>query len=497
MELSRRTVRSLVVLLAVSLLGLIGLQAVLLAGVRRQKDQTLDHAARAAVELVARQLDAGEVATHVVARVIAAADSSGAAPCWQTVRAVGGRGVRVVHLGAASDSLAVACLDTAAIWVPDLADSLLTGKSQLVRQILLDLSGQMRRPVTERVTVAAVDSLLSVALAAAGLDVAAQWAVREAGERSLALSSAGADTAARACSPLAARLFPTDILPPAYDLVVHLPGRVAWTWRQTAPLLMGSVLLTLLVVLCAVFAVRTILAQRRFAAELVTFVDNLTHEFKTPLATMALASEAIGRDDVRREPGTLARYAGMIGDEVRRLREHVDRILQAAHLERGEVALETIPLDAHEVLGPVLDGFALQIAARGGTLGRRLDAAPCLVRADPVHLAGMVSNLLDNAVKYSPGAPDVEFATAAAHGRLVITVRDRGRGVPARDRERVFERYFRVQVGDRHDVKGSGLGLSYVRRMATLHGGTVVLQGRSGGGTEVVLSLPLRGEVAP
>ena len=477
MELSRRTVRALVVLLAISLAGLVVLQAILLDGARRQKDHAFDRAARTALAQMVRQLDTGEVLEHVAARFVSL-DSCltwGHAQVLHSEPGAEGRVVRVIQ----PDSLHVL---PDSLFAAVFLDSGTISKSQLVRQVMLDLSGMASRPVTERLDRAAVDSLLPLALSAAGLDVAAQYGVAPAGGDSLVLASPGADRTALASSPYRARLFPTDILPPAYDLVAHFPARATWAWRRTAPLLVGSAVLTLLVVLCAVYAVRTILAQRRFATELVTFVDNLTHEFKTPLSTMALASEALARDDVRAEPDTLSRYSRMIGEEVARLREHVDRILQLAHLERGEMAVALEAVDAHETLEAVIEGIALQVSARGGTLTRSLEAHPSVVRADPVHLAGMVVNLLDNAVKYSRGAPDVELTTSLAGDRFVIAVRDRGIGVPARYRERVFDRYYRCQTGDRHDVKGFGLGLSYVRLMATLHGGSVELRPRDGGG---------------
>ncbi len=474
----------LVALLAMSLAGLVALQVVLLAGVHREKDQAFDRAARTALGQVARRLDTGEVFDQV-ATLLAPGDSLGADTFWADHDRP-----HVIRVEAADSLHVMADTRFAAVFV----DSNDATKAQLVRRVMLDLSHKAERPVTDRLDPAALDSLLPQALADAGLDVDVDYGVTTAGSDSLLLASGSADRTALAGSPYRARLFPTDFLPPAYDLVAHFPGRTTWAWRQTAPLLAGSVGLTLLVILCAVYAVRTILAQHRFAGELVTFVDNLTHEFKTPLATMALASEALARDDVRAEPDTLTRYAGMIGEEVRRLREHVDRILQLAHLERGEVILEREIVDVHETLVALTAAFELQVAEARGRLANELAADRSLVHADPVHLTGVLANLLDNAVKYSPATPEITVASANDGDQIVITVTDRGRGVPARDRERVFDRYYRCPTGDRHDVKGFGLGLSYVRQMVGLHGGSVTLAARDGGGTAVTVWLPLARE---
>ncbi|MEZ4386306.1 MAG: ATP-binding protein [Candidatus Krumholzibacteriia bacterium] len=485
MELTRRTTAILITLIAASLLGLVALQAVLLDGVRRQKDRAFDRAARTALAQVATQLDAGEV-LHRVMVGISSTDSTtfpGRARVFGLDRGHDGAVLTFdgpVRISAERDSL----LQT---WVVG-ADG--EDKAELLNRIFSDLGRQAGRPVTERLNLARVDSLLPLALREAGVAVAVEYGVLATRPDTLVVASPRADRAALAASPYRTRLFPTDFFAPTYELVACFPGRAAWAWRQLAPLLLASVVLTALVVLCTVYGVRTILAQRRFASELVSFVDNLTHELKTPLATMALASEAMARDDVRGDAVTLGRYSGMIGDEVRRLRGHVDRILQLAHLERGELAIEREPVDVHEVLRPIIDGFGLQIAARGGTLAVRLDASPSRVLADPVHLAGMVANLLDNAVKYSPGTPAIELVTSGDGGRLRIRVYDRGVGVPTAMRRRVFERYVRCQRGDRHDVKGFGLGLAYVSQMAARHHGTVDLDGRAGGGTVVTVDLP-------
>jgi len=485
MELSRRTVRLLIALLAISLVGLVVLQIILLDGARHQKDQAFDRAVRASLAQVTRTLDTGEVADHVITHWTTA-DSMHTMPPIEILSSDSSMAHRGIVAMGIMDTFVI---DSEPLMATIIVDSNTTSRSQMVRQIMLDLDGQSRLPVTERLDTVRLDSLLHDHLALADLDLAVQYGVALSGRDSLLMQSPAADTAALSVSPFRSRLFPSDFMPPYHDLVLHFPNRRAWTWRQTGPLVMGSLVLTTLVIACAVFAVRTIVAQRRFAAELVTFVDNLTHEFKTPLATMALASEALAREDVRDEPETMARYTGMINDEVGRIRKHVDRVLQLAYLERGQVALE--PVDVHESLVTLLKGFTMKVSQRDGSLTTHFDADRCVVNADEVHLSGMVGNLLDNAVKYSPTKPDIEVATLNEDGQLVITVSDRGMGVPTRDHERVFDRYYRCQRGDRHDVKGFGLGLSYVRLMAEAHVGTVKLRGRTGGGTEVRLSLPL------
>ena len=217
----------------------------------------------------------------------------------------------------------------------------------------------------------------------------------------------------------------------------------------------------------------------------------MTHEFKTPIWTVSLASEAIARPDILERPEALERYNRMIRDENLRMRRQVEKILQIAQLEAGDFHLNVAPVDLHELARDTAEAFALQIEDRGGRLDLDLAAESAFVRGDPVHLGNVLANLLDNALKYSPGVPEIELKTASREGTIVLEVRDHGLGIARADLARVFEKYFRCATGDRHDVKGYGLGLSFVRLLVEAHGGSVNLDSAPGQGTRVVIALPL------
>jgi two-component system phosphate regulon sensor histidine kinase PhoR len=161
-----------------------------------------------------------------------------------------------------------------------------------------------------------------------------------------------------------------------------------------------------------------------------------------------------------------------------------------ACFERGDLELRLEPVDVHEVLAAVAEAFALRIEQRGGQLVCELGAPGPVVSGDRVHLAGIFSNLVDNAVKYSPEAPLVRVVTAESGGFLEVKVTDRGQGIAREDQRRVFEKYYRCPTGNRHDVKGYGLGLSFVKRLVRAHGGFVELHSLPGRGTTVTVSLP-------
>jgi two-component system, OmpR family, phosphate regulon sensor histidine kinase PhoR len=223
----------------------------------------------------------------------------------------------------------------------------------------------------------------------------------------------------------------------------------------------------------------------------VDFINNMTHEFKTPLSTVTLATEAIQRPDVVGRKGKVLQYNRMIAEESLRMKSQVDRILNLAQLEEGETGLKTTDVDMHALVENAARAFAVQVESRGGRIIRELRASHPVVRGDPVHLLNIIHSLLDNANKYSPDPPVITIATVNASGSLLIRVSDQGKGIPAEHQERVFEKYYRVPTGNLHEVKGFGIGLSYVKRIVELHAGTIRLQSQPDAGTTVTVSFPL------
>ncbi len=292
-------------------------------------------------------------------------------------------------------------------------------------------------------------------------------------------------------SPYRQQLFPLDPFSSPYDLAVVFPGDKIYLFWQIWPLWLASVLFMSVIILSFARAWRTNAEQRRFADQLVDFINNMTHEFKTPISTVGLAGEAITREDVQQQPEIFARYVDMIRDENRRMHRQVEKILQMARFERGDIELKREVIRLHDLLGGVASSFALVVEQRGGSLTEDLAAPADSVLGDRVHLQSIFSNLVDNAVKYSPAAPRIKIATSVMAGYLVVKVSDLGRGISRENQRRVFEKYYRCPTGNRHDVKGYGLGLSFVQRLVTAHGGFVELHSLPGEGTTVTVSLPV------
>jgi two-component system, OmpR family, phosphate regulon sensor histidine kinase PhoR len=375
-------------------------------------------------------------------------------------------------------------------------------RTEYIQRIVGDLVLQEPRLIRERLDRAAVDSLLRINLEQVGIDLTPEFGVNASGADTLVLASAdkflgeGGDRLRQ--SALRSRLFPLDMTGEIYEISLFFPGQRRFLLQQVGPLLAASILFIAVIIAAFVLTLGTVGRQRRFAVRMVDFINNMTHEFKTPISTVSLASEAIGRAGIVDQPEALQRYNRMIRDENLRMRSQVEKILQIAQLEAGDFQLNHSSVDVHELATGTADAFALRIEHRGGTLDLELGAGQSLVRGDPVHLSNVLSNLVDNAIKYSPEAPVISVTTSNRGGFLFLEVRDRGIGIQRSDHQRVFEKYYRCPTGDRHDVKGFGIGLSFVRLLAEAHGGTVALDSVPGQGTRVVLSLPLdEGEPRP
>ncbi len=261
------------------------------------------------------------------------------------------------------------------------------------------------------------------------------------------------------------------------------PAASSWTWIFPA-------VVTLIVFSFFAYSVWVILRQKRLSEMKNDFIGNMTHELKTPISTIALSSEVISDPGIVREPERLKAYAEIIRTENERLRVQVERVLQLSTLDKGELELAHEPVHMHAVISEVGDHFLLPLQERRAALQLNLDARHDMVTGDRVHLTNALTNLVDNALKYGPEGGRITIRTYNTDGLLNIAVSDKGIGIAREDLKHIFERFYRVHTGNRHDVKGFGLGLHYVREITTAHGGRVEVQSEPGRGSTFTLSLP-------
>lgn len=248
-----------------------------------------------------------------------------------------------------------------------------------------------------------------------------------------------------------------------------------------------SIILLLVVVFFA-YAMFVILRQRKLSEVKTDFINNMTHELKTPISTIALSADVLLEEGIGQDRERLRQYAGIIQSENDRLRLQVDKVLQIASLDKGEVELKRERLDLSAIAQKAGETLAVLAKEKGGDI--KMELAEGFVSGDRVHITNVVYNLLDNAIKYST-QPLVEVNIKGDGPWLTLSVKDNGIGLSPSDKDRVFEKFYRVSQGDRHDVKGFGLGLYYVKRIVQAHGGHVRVESQPGKGSTFTVTLPV------
>ena len=255
-----------------------------------------------------------------------------------------------------------------------------------------------------------------------------------------------------------------------------------------------SILFTIIIITAFYLTVRTMLRQKKLGEIKNDFINNMTHEFKTPIATISLAVDAMKNEKVLQDRGKMTYFSSIIKEENQRMNRQVETILKASQLEKQEVELNMQPLRVHEVVKDVVDNFALQLEEKGGKAELLLNASNDLILADEVHFSNMVNNLIDNAVKYSKeNTPLLLKITTQSNGKnITMKVEDNGIGMNKETVKRVFERFYRAHTGNLHNVKGFGLGLSYVKTVVQAQGGAIKVDSVLGRGSIFTIELPLR-----
>ncbi len=355
------------------------------------------------------------------------------------------------------------------------------------------------RPIEDRVNRLALDTLLRQTLQDRGISIPFAFGVRTKTRPAFLFTSAGMDTQHFNESGYRAVLFPNNMTETGNYLYVYFPTQRAFILNQLGFTLGASVLLIVVILACFYIAINTIVQQKKLADIKNDFINNMTHEFKTPISTISLAAEMaqeqVGRsggDDVAGLNERVGRYMGIIRDETRRLGSHVEKVLQMALLDRGEIRLKLSSVNVHDVIEKVLNNIGIQIEQRGGEVDLSFDADQEVIDADELHVTNILYNLLDNALKYSPNTPIIGIKTASLPEGVSITVSDQGLGMTKEQVNRIFEKFYRVPTGNRHDVKGFGLGLSYVKKMVDEHHGQILVDSQPGKGSTFEVILPYK-----
>lgn len=370
-------------------------------------------------------------------------------------------------------------------------------RQMIISRVLDQLENAGSLPLDARIQPMVLDSIIKITLLENGIEMPYAYGIWTRGQKTLALAQPAEMQAQLLLSDFRTPLFPFDIFKERDELILYFPEQNIYMLKETGPLLAATIVLMSVIVFGFIYAVLTIFRQRRFADSLTTFINNMTHEFKTPISTISLAAEAMANPTATKDKKRLNRYTQFIRDENSRMRQQVEKILQMAVLEKGDYELNLAEIDIHDTIKTAIENIALQVEKRGGKIISDLRATTGKIKADAVHIANVIYNLLDNANKYTRDKPQITVSTRDDESGVHICVADNGIGLREEDRKRVFEKYFRVATGNVHDVKGFGLGLSYVRMMVEAHGGAVGVQSELGRGSTFDVFLPFTPNGSP
>ena len=285
-------------------------------------------------------------------------------------------------------------------------------------------------------------------------------------------------------------LYPNDIFQKNIKLAVYFPGKDGFIYRSLNWLLLASFVFSLFILMAFALSIFYILRQKKISEMKSDFINNMTHEFKTPIATISVATDSITNAKVLGDPERIRYFAGMIKKENTRMNRQVEDILTIARLDRKDFEFHWEPIDAHELVKDAVQGITLQVEKRGGLIDLDLKAANSVITTDKIHCTNVVYNLIDNANKYSPDAPQIKIVTKNLPKGILISVSDKGIGMNKVVQAKIFERFYRQTSGNVHNVKGFGLGLSYVKAVIEANYGTISVSSEPGKGSKFDVFLP-------
>ncbi len=274
------------------------------------------------------------------------------------------------------------------------------------------------------------------------------------------------------------------------ELKLVIPEAEQFIMEEMGLPFISSVILILIVLVMSWRTILSLMKEKQISEHTTDFLNNMTHEFKTPLTNIALAGKMMIKDVNIHQEDKVKHYSGIILAENEKLRLQVEQVLSMTALERGEIPLQKTELDLHHLINESLKCISVQFENKHGNVKLILDAKKCMVLGDKTHLTNAICNLVDNAIKYSGEEPQLIIQTLNMDQDLIITISDNGIGIDQEYHKKVFEKFFRVPTGNLHDVKGFGLGLTYVKTIIESHGGTIELQSEKGKGTAFIIRLP-------
>lgn len=359
-------------------------------------------------------------------------------------------------------------------------------EKEFIRETVMDYTERI--PIHKRVSQPYIEELITRELKNRELNTSFEYAIYDAGLATKVRSeNFNLDSPATYRVPL----FVDNDGSTDYQLFVNFTGKKQVVLSSITLMAALSIIFTLIIVVAYSSALSQLIRQRQISEIKTDFINNMTHEFKTPIATINLALDAIKNPKVSGDAAKVAHYHRMIRDENRRMHAQVENVLRISRLEKNELDLKKERLDLHELVTDAISHIDLIVQDRGGYVKTHLGALKSSILGNQTHFTNVIVNILDNAVKYSPDEPKIDVYTENVKNYIILKIRDQGSGMSKMVQKKVFEKFYREHTGDIHNVKGHGLGLAYVKRIVDDHHGKISVESEKGKGSTFIIKLPL------
>ena len=365
-------------------------------------------------------------------------------------------------------------------------------KSGLVSDVFQELFNlNVNSGVEDRVNPQLIDSLLRIELAAVGIYAEYEFGLYDFISNRLFVDHPSDYSQELMRSRFRVRLFPHDILYHPDYLMLFFPSQERYVFNNLWVMFASSAFFILMLIGAFYYTIHTIIRQKKLSDIKNDFINNMTHELKTPISTISLACEALNDPDLNKSPATASNYTRMINEENKRLSLLVENVLRSAMLDQSDFALRSEKVNMHDIVNTVIRSLQVHFERNKVELKLELNAQKFEIIGDVVHLTNCVFNLVDNALKYTPDSPQITISTKNLGGNFCLSVQDNGIGISRDQQKKIFDKLYRVPTGNIHNVKGFGLGLSYVKAIADKHLGQIKIESEPGVGSKFTLVLPL------
>ena len=504
--MKKSTIWLLAILMALTLVGLLYIQIIYMKSMIRMRDDQFTEGVRRSLYAVSSLLEQDETKFFLEEDVAEVESSSIYAQYGGTPHLGGVRYSFTTHSGVAGEVTLKS--DAEKIYKiqneNNVASSYNSMREELKGQYLYQkgviddviiniMNKAGDRPIEERADSVSVRKYLTRELENNGLELPFEFAVVNRNGKVFYQSSGYANLGPAAVEKSVQSLFRNDPAAKKNYLKVYFPSKTKYI-LSSVRFMIPSFVFTFVVLIVFLYTIIVAFRQKKITEMKNDFINNMTHEFKTPISTISLAAQMLNDDSVRKSPTMLQHISGVINDETKRLRFQVEKVLQMSMFDKQKGTLRMQDVDANLVISNVVNTFRLKVERYGGKITTCFNAEDAIVNVDEMHFTNVIFNLLDNALKYRNEERPLELKVETrdvARDRLEIVVADNGIGIRKEDLKKIFEKFYRVSTGNRHDVKGFGLGLAYVHKMITLMGGEIKAESEIGKGTRFVITLPL------